>query len=451
MGAGASAAESRVFCHHCGARTPCGASASDAPECLSCGAKDGVELTDSRLPLTETSPGAGVPNPGRFGVYEGVGDAGSSSAATGSNDLASRAAAAAAASTSGPVRVESVTVVAVQRPEDGGLLLRVLPNVVPQRPGAGSPRGAADVQGVGDAIDDWEAPPEPACPALVSRLQAELLGPDPTKQYGVCVICADDISEVGTPVIELGCGHAFHEECIRQWLTRRHTCPVCRLEMEVDSVRYLRSIGLSEEADELEKVELARQEQELQKQAAARRRWVESMRRGVPVHFGMSCARCGDTPLTGDCYRCPAREGYTLCGECFTHREESDHLEDHAFEQFGAIGGGGFSDAHDAPPGQGGLLTVLVRPPQRDAGAGGDHEDEAVSSEAASPPMRSDAAMAAAEAAFAAVRSLALAPLASSTLPEAATAAAPAAEGDAQGAGSSMGSHRVQQPRHHGR
>jgi len=363
------------------------------------------------------------------------------------------------------MRVESVTVVAVQRPEDGGLLLRVLPNVVARRE---SPGSAASVQAAtgGHDGEDWEVPPEPACDALVSRLKGQPLAAGSLPAgCSVCVICAEEMTEAGAPVVELPCGHGFHENCLRRWLARRHTCPTCRLELEVDDVKYLRSIGLEEEADILEKVQQEKQAQEQQKQAAARRRWVDSMRRGQPVHFGLTCGRCAQTPLVGDCYRCVLCEGFILCGDCFTEREarlagggsagsscsppgavggedlgscpgagvggaagpaqggtaEAEHPSEHVFIPFGSLAGSGL--AGDVPPGPGGLLTVLV--PTAARGTLGEEEEPGASSagaggtpgEAPGGEAPGEAALAAAEVAFAAVRSLALAPLAATPPP----------------------------------
>lgn len=398
MGAGASAAESRVFCHNCGARSACGVEALEDPECIACGARDGVELTDTRLPVTPLAgPPSGVAALGHSALGAVEGDSGGAlgSHAPRPGGLARQAALAGAPAGNppGPMRVESVTVVAVPRPEEGGLLLRVLPNMVAQRPASAGRAGTAEVRGAGEDVEDWESPPEPACHALVSRLQATPLAPEATTRYGVCVICAEDIADVETPVIELGCAHAFHEECIKQWLTRRHTCPVCRLELETDSVTYLRTIGLSEEADELEKEEQARQEQEEEEQAAARRRWVESMRVGVPVHFGLSCERCAETPLIGVCHRCTSCEGYVLCGDCYAGRKESDHPGDHTFREFGAAGDDEPTRGGDAPPRSGDAMPLLVQPAQPDAAASNSDE------------MQGDAAVAAAEMAFVAMHS----------------------------------------------
>ncbi|CAK0825471.1 unnamed protein product, partial [Prorocentrum cordatum] len=86
---------------------------------------------------------------------------------------------------------------------EGGLLLRVLPNVVSRPLREASASRPSDPGGVGggDAspaaeAEDWEVPPEPACHAFVSRLEAH-----PLKREGsegddtVCVICAEDMVE----------------------------------------------------------------------------------------------------------------------------------------------------------------------------------------------------------------------------------------------------------------
>lgn len=395
MGAGASASEGRVFCHHCGARTlRTGHGAEEPPECAACGATDGVEATDARLPVTSASS-----TPSLVGGLVGP-------------SAVSRSAAAAPSSL-GPMRVESVTVVTVQRPEDGGLLLRVLPNLVPRRAPPEGPDASLVVAPSAPEQEEAETPPEPACAAFVSRLQSSTAalpdGPD-----AVCVICADGLSELGTAVAKLSCGHAFHDACIREWLTRRHTCPTCRLELEVDDVKYLRSIGLDGEADEMERVQREEQAEELEREAAARRRWVDAMRRGDPVHFGLACGQCAVAPLIGNCFRCECCDGdrYFLCAECHAARKalvdaarepkgaapNAAHPLDHTFAPFGSAG----VCIAGLPLGPSGALTVLVPAASRSQSDG-----EGSGAEAAP----SGASLAAAEVALAAVRSLALAPL----------------------------------------
>ncbi|CAK4699559.1 hypothetical protein AeMF1_018900 [Aphanomyces euteiches] len=44
-----------------------------------------------------------------------------------------------------------------------------------------------------------------------------------------CAIC---MSSMDNQVVRLPCGHAFHNDCVRQWLTRCNTCPNCRHEFQ---------------------------------------------------------------------------------------------------------------------------------------------------------------------------------------------------------------------------
>ena len=46
-----------------------------------------------------------------------------------------------------------------------------------------------------------------------------------------CIICSDDIKP-GNEILILKCNgrHYFHEQCIKTWLVRRLSCPICRQE-----------------------------------------------------------------------------------------------------------------------------------------------------------------------------------------------------------------------------
>nr|GEX55447.1 ERAD-associated E3 ubiquitin-protein ligase HRD1B-like [Tanacetum cinerariifolium] len=39
-----------------------------------------------------------------------------------------------------------------------------------------------------------------------------------------CIICREEMNTAK----KLVCGHLFHVHCLRSWLERRHTCPICR-------------------------------------------------------------------------------------------------------------------------------------------------------------------------------------------------------------------------------
>lgn len=47
----------------------------------------------------------------------------------------------------------------------------------------------------------------------------------------MCSICLVDL-EVGNRIVQLeNCSHAFHAECISEWVTRKAQCPACRSDM----------------------------------------------------------------------------------------------------------------------------------------------------------------------------------------------------------------------------
>ena len=45
-------------------------------------------------------------------------------------------------------------------------------------------------------------------------------------------VSASDSLSLPPHVVEMPCGHSFHEECLAGWLKRQNTCPVCRREVE---------------------------------------------------------------------------------------------------------------------------------------------------------------------------------------------------------------------------
>ena len=79
-----------------------------------------------------------------------------------------------------------------------------------------------------------QSPTPPQLPPLPSQILVE----DTTEVVGddACPICMDGWSS--GKVYALPCAHAFHEECIMQWLAREMRCPMCNLdllEMAVDA------------------------------------------------------------------------------------------------------------------------------------------------------------------------------------------------------------------------
>ena len=49
-----------------------------------------------------------------------------------------------------------------------------------------------------------------------------------------CAICQEEFDEE-TPVIQMPCHikHIFHGHCIRDWLNRQNSCPLCKQKLEV--------------------------------------------------------------------------------------------------------------------------------------------------------------------------------------------------------------------------
>lgn len=49
-----------------------------------------------------------------------------------------------------------------------------------------------------------------------------------SNEPAVCPICYESLA---CPEIRLKCKHAFHRQCIMQWVMHSNTCPVCRMSM----------------------------------------------------------------------------------------------------------------------------------------------------------------------------------------------------------------------------
>ncbi|PIA64471.1 hypothetical protein AQUCO_00100150v1 [Aquilegia coerulea] len=51
----------------------------------------------------------------------------------------------------------------------------------------------------------------------------------------VCPICLDDIKEGDEARTIPSCKHIFHNNCISKWVEKKKTCPLCRLDMNLNS------------------------------------------------------------------------------------------------------------------------------------------------------------------------------------------------------------------------
>ncbi len=56
------------------------------------------------------------------------------------------------------------------------------------------------------------------------KLKLVLLG----RKVDRCGVCLAQFKEADKGAVSPSCGHAFHEVCLRKWLVRSRTCPMCR-------------------------------------------------------------------------------------------------------------------------------------------------------------------------------------------------------------------------------
>lgn len=95
-------------------------------------------------------------------------------------------------------------------------------------------RSAMQIQGsvitrIITLIQNLQIPLQHAAPRQVVEALPLVLGDcQNVQQLGDCVICCEGFA-VGDVMIQLPqCQHIFHSACLREWLARADTCPICR-------------------------------------------------------------------------------------------------------------------------------------------------------------------------------------------------------------------------------
>ncbi|KAK9835445.1 hypothetical protein WJX74_000139 [Apatococcus lobatus] len=85
-----------------------------------------------------------------------------------------------------------------------------------------NPAGLARQRSVAQGLS-----PELLAKLPVTQLDGEMVE-GRREEDAECPVC-QEVMEVGSSIARLPCEHTFHAACARQWLSRRPTCPTCRL------------------------------------------------------------------------------------------------------------------------------------------------------------------------------------------------------------------------------
>ena len=64
-------------------------------------------------------------------------------------------------------------------------------------------------------------------------LMANAVPPRYVDPQTCCMICLEDIHVKDDDLVELACCHKFHRDCIKNWLTRSNSCPLCKRSVKV--------------------------------------------------------------------------------------------------------------------------------------------------------------------------------------------------------------------------
>ena len=98
---------------------------------------------------------------------------------------------------------------------------------------------------------------------LVDALETVKLTAEQIETCGSCSICLDPwtVEEEGSLAVRLPCSHLFHSDCIKQWLSVRNSCPMCRTPLaETDNGKRAGGDEAAETARENESTATGRDE-----------------------------------------------------------------------------------------------------------------------------------------------------------------------------------------------
>jgi E3 ubiquitin-protein ligase RNF115/126 len=73
--------------------------------------------------------------------------------------------------------------------------------------------------------------PPPAAQDVVEALPPVRISQEAVDAHENCAICKEEYA-LNDEALQLACEHLFHPTCIKEWLMRRNTCPVCRFQLK---------------------------------------------------------------------------------------------------------------------------------------------------------------------------------------------------------------------------
>ncbi|WVZ61279.1 hypothetical protein U9M48_011181 [Paspalum notatum var. saurae] len=78
----------------------------------------------------------------------------------------------------------------------------------------------------------------PACSKAILGLRQITAAADcPSAECAICLHDFDFDSDTEISVRALPCSHAFHQDCISQWLRRNAVCPLCRYQLPTEELQ----------------------------------------------------------------------------------------------------------------------------------------------------------------------------------------------------------------------
>jgi len=77
----------------------------------------------------------------------------------------------------------------------------------------------------------------PTSRAALRELEVVFFNPKEHTETTDCPVCQEDFNK-DEQLNRLECNHLFHKQCLKEWLERHNTCPMCRHELQTDDPEY---------------------------------------------------------------------------------------------------------------------------------------------------------------------------------------------------------------------